>query len=555
MTELLRRGGHYIGYNPMPKFQNDKLFYQDDEKVVVLDGVVFNSRELMKKLDVNDWPGAFERLYKDDGRLFMDKLRGSFCGVVIDKRKDCVIAFSNHSGERALYYYNDKSRGHIIGSHVNFIEDVFLNSGLRLSMNRDSVYEILSNGSCLGNKTPFNGVHRITAGKCAILRSGREAEEGFYHLFKNTPERDIPLDEAIDEGNRLFRQAIKRIYGKNEEYGYKSECDLSGGLDSRMATWVAHDMGYDNVVNICYCVKGKIDHTTSRKIAHDLGNEYYFLAMDGNVQMDADRNVDLVGGQVYYGVGGGSIRALNAIDTSNIGLSVTGLLGELQNAYWVEGKKHTPPGYITPGARYSNYYPLAISDELKKPYDNYEQMNMYELSCNLFMSSALVRQQAVEVTSPFVDADYLDFVYRLPLKYRMHYKYITELMMKYYPEAAKYVWQTKGEPVETWYKHKTYIPRLLSKFTEWPTWRLNSLFRVMHVPFRFYRKGDMNPMDTWYYRNKAFREWMHSYAKKNMHYVKDAELRKRLAEMFRNGKTMDKLLVINMVAIHRRYIR
>lgn len=44
-------------YNPFPKFENDHLFYEDEEKIVLLDGVIFNNHELMEARGCKSWRG------------------------------------------------------------------------------------------------------------------------------------------------------------------------------------------------------------------------------------------------------------------------------------------------------------------------------------------------------------------------------------------------------------------------------------------------------------------------------------------------------------------
>lgn len=56
--------------------------------------------------------------------------------------------------------------------------------------------------------------------------------------------------------------------------------DLSGGLDSRMVSWVANDMGYKEQLNISYCKEGYYDEKISKEIAKYLNHEYIFKYLD-----------------------------------------------------------------------------------------------------------------------------------------------------------------------------------------------------------------------------------------------------------------------------------
>ena len=59
-------------------------------------------------------------------------------------------------------------------------------------------------------------------------------------------EKDIPVEDAIENLDIAFCNAITRLVKKNEEYGYKNLADLSGGLDSRVIVYTLKRLGFDN---------------------------------------------------------------------------------------------------------------------------------------------------------------------------------------------------------------------------------------------------------------------------------------------------------------------
>lgn len=537
-------------YNPLPKFENDHLFYEDEEKIVLLDGVVFNNHELMEVRGCGGWRETVDQMIREGPRTFQKELRGSFCGALLKKGSGDLVIFTNQSGEKTVYYARQEGL-FIAASHNNILTPILKKQGFPLEPDIQAHRELLCAAEILHGKTPFQGVFRLTAGKYLVEKEGN-CEEFRYHMFRNIPEHNLTLEECVEELDKRFRKAVDRIFGKNAEYGYQGECDLSGGLDSRMATWVAHDLGYRNILNVCYCQSGKIDHTTSRKIADDLGNEYFFLPMDGgDIMMDADEVVDKFGGQVTYIVCTGANRSLETIAEHNIGLCCTGLLGELHNAYWTEGSAHTPPRYT--GNRYSLVIPLQVPDAYGADYDNFEQMNLYEYSALLFLSSALVRQQVCEVTSPFIDVEYLDFAYRIPLKWRKDYHLTMTWMTKKYPQAARYVWQTKRMPVDTFYHGKKYLPKIADDICRLPVRLVNKIFRVLKLPIQFPYSSDMGPLNQWYQTSPRLRKFLDGYFQENLNRITDPQLREDVRKTFREGQTIDKLQAVNLLAVYKRY--
>lgn len=547
--KTLSFGGIQFMYHPMPKFEGDKLFYEDEEKILLLDGVIFNQRELMSDVS-GSWQFVVDGLYRNNPENFFSVLRGSFCGAVLEKASLRLTAFTNHSGEKTVYY-TVQNGIFIVASHNNILTEILRENHLPVQPDTAACRELIACGSILAGKTPFQQVRRVTAGKYVSICND-SAEETRYHIFRNVPEHTLSLDECIEELDKRFRKAVDRIFSKNKEYGYMGECDLSGGLDSRMVTWVAHDLGFQNIANVCYCQSGNIDHTTSRRIARDLGNEYVFLPMNGgDFLTEVDEVVDKFGGQVSYLICTGANRAMKELKNKNIFLCATGLLGELHNAYWVEGEKHTAPAYTA--LRYSSVIDYTVPAEYSVGYENYEQMNLYEFSALLFLSSSLVRQQQAEVTSPFIDVDYLEFAYRIPLQWRQNYGLTKAWMVSKYPKAASYVWQTKRMPVSYVYYNKIYWPKVAGDVRSFFVRCINKVGRTLHVPIQISQRTDMNPFDVWYRTNPALRKFVQSYYEEKLPLVKDADLRQILTETFTKGAARDKLQAVNLLAVYHRY--
>lgn len=537
-------------YSPLPKFENDHLFYEDGEKIVLLDGVIFNNHELMEARGCGSWRETVDQMIREDARTCQKELRGSFCGALLEKGSGDLVLFTNQSGEKTVYYARREGL-FVAASHNNILTPVLKNQGFPVEPDIQAHRELLTAATILHGGTPFQGVRRLNAGKY-LLAGEENCEELRYHMFHNIPEHQLTLEECVEELDKRFRKAVDRIFSKNKEYGYQGECDLSGGLDSRMATWVAHDLGYQNILNVCYSQSGTIDHRTSQQIAHDLKNEYFFLPLDGGeFLMDIDEMVDKFGGQVTYSIGTGSNQSMKQIAGHKIGMCCTGLLGELHNAYWTENSVHTPPNYIS--IRYSHIIPLQIPKEYSSEYENFEQMNLYEHSNLLYLSSAFIRQQNYEVTSPFIDVDYLEYAYRIPLKWRKNYHLTMTWMTQIYPAAAKYIWQSKRMPVDKFYHHQVYIPKLAADVRRFILRCVNKAGRTFHLPMQFALNDEMNPVDQWYRTNRRLREFLDGYYQENIQRIADPQLQEDVRKTFEQGGAADKLQAVNLLAVYKRY--
>lgn len=81
--------------NLITKFENDKIFNENDDYIVILDGVVTNKKELEAKYLQDNWFETVIKLYENDGEKFFSSLRGSFAGALYIKKADKWIIFSD----------------------------------------------------------------------------------------------------------------------------------------------------------------------------------------------------------------------------------------------------------------------------------------------------------------------------------------------------------------------------------------------------------------------------------------------------------------------------
>ena len=73
------------------KFENDKVYHEDNNYILILDGIILNKADLINSL-TQDWPSFLISLYQENGNEFFTKLSGSYVGLLINKRKsECIV--------------------------------------------------------------------------------------------------------------------------------------------------------------------------------------------------------------------------------------------------------------------------------------------------------------------------------------------------------------------------------------------------------------------------------------------------------------------------------
>ncbi len=122
---------YFVSYDFGSKFIEDKICVNNDNFIIVLDGVIFNCAELKQKYS-SDWDVTIEKMYLEYGDTFFNEFRGSFCGVLYNKKTKKWIIYSDHIGSKHVYYavFNDYV---VISSNIAKLYDFFKINNIQYS--------------------------------------------------------------------------------------------------------------------------------------------------------------------------------------------------------------------------------------------------------------------------------------------------------------------------------------------------------------------------------------------------------------------------------------
>lgn len=126
-------------------------------------------------------------------------------------------------------------------------------------------------------------------------------------------------------------------------------------------------------------------------------------------------------------------------------------------------------------------------------------------------------------------------------------------MLSKYPQAAKYIWQTKRMPVDKSFYHKLYIPKVVDDVVRLPVRLVNKFARTFHLPVQLTFTTDMNPIDQWYRTNSKLRDYLEEYYQGNINRITDDDLRAVVKTTFEKGGGRDKIQAVNLLAVYKRY--
>ena len=555
-------GDHFIlERRVVDKFMNDRVFLDNPEVVILVEGVVLNNWQLMAKYAAGDWAQCVHSMYLQNGEAFFNEFRGSFSGVLYDKHTDKWLIYTDHVGDKQVFY-TETPDGYLFGSEIGFLVDARKKNGLPVSVDETGCYMSLTHGFCIDDKTLVKEVHKLIAGHYYRL-----TPEGLsvcrYHRFDNTPDEQLTEKEAIEGIDRLFRNAVKLQFDKDREYGYRHLACLSGGLDSRMTVWVAHQMGYTDQLNITFSQSGYLDFSVAQQIAIDLHHDWLFKPLDGGDCIDMIDDVTPItyGSANFFGLAHGKSME-DLINYEPFGIIHTGQIGDAIIGTFFK-KNEFNPEYQLGQSAYSVELIERLSDyRIQEDYGNEEIFCLYTRAFTGADQGLLTFQENSESCSPFLDVDFLEYCYKIPLNLRFGHKIYFDWVLQKYPMAADYVWEHTGKRIKAFENKELKYIRIAGKKIpvpgnpEFPRWLKGFFLRRLGLRKKGQKpktivlasKHNMNPIDYWYQTNPHIKEFMDHYWVENQHMIPEGQIKDDMTHLYKDCVLYDKLQCLSVLS-------
>ena len=515
------------------RFQHDHLMVDTGTETVVVDGLILNQKELYEQYQTDDFFQLVLKMRQSDEDTFFKGFRGPFTGLFFDKDTGNAVVFTNQTGDSAVFYFlSDNIQ--IFSSNFSILLNYLKENQIAVSLDEKASHWMLTFGYLIDDATFANEIKRLRAGKALYLENGVWKEKR-YHKFCSK-DLQITEDEAITKIDKLFRQAVKRCFDKDLEYGYKRHlADMSAGMDSRMVNCVAKAIGYVPITNISYSQTGSEEEVLSKKAAALFGNEMFFSALDAHeFVFDIDELLrGNFGTYLYTGITGGA-RLLASLDFSGFGAEQTGQLGDIAIGTFVK----TDDNAVNPDAvRLSHKLPLQF-DPNPEQFENLDLYSLYTRGFMGAMSSWFIRKHYTFALSPFIDVDFMEYCYSLPVAMRRGHNLYWKWVKKYYPEALQV--PTSRKPVPA-------VLKLYRKGLK--AWR-KVFFKIGLAKSRVRSDSSMNPYEYWYDTDPKMRAFFDGYYQENIGFIKGNErLAKDVETLFNSTVVLEKIMALTVLGM------
>ena len=221
-----------------------------------------------------------EKLYRDEGIEFLNKLDGNFSVALYDKELEKLYLARDRVGVNPLYF-SHTGNGFIFGTRVR---DFSLVKGFKLTINPNALGHYLQYGYILQPNSIFNNCYKLNAGEYLTLdiKSNKITHQEYWSLEDCYQKKNFSISEkdTIHRANELLNQSVETSCYK-KPFGVS----LSGGYDSSTLVAIAQRQSSQKIDTFTIgFYENKINEAPYAKaIAKHLGtnhHEHYFSAED-----------------------------------------------------------------------------------------------------------------------------------------------------------------------------------------------------------------------------------------------------------------------------------
>lgn len=385
----------------------------------------------------------------------LKSVRGVFC---LARYKNDIMTVldlcADKLGVRPVYYWTDGCFV-VFSTVLRVLEKITLIPKIG---NEIALSEIIAFGFPLGNRTKYENIKLLRESE--IIRFSLDCVKVFtYWRWDKIKQRNIPLKEATSEAYRVFQEAIKiRLHDDTNVLAF-----LSGGMDSRAIVGVLIDFGVD-VQAFNFSPSNSQDQVFASRFAEKIGCQLNFLPRDNDLPLgfrlqlarlvkelvQEGKMVSSRPHALWSGDGGSVSLGCVYLDEKIVQMFRSGNMLDAIEMYRKKNrhclplramKSHEKELMSTlldrvimkeldllecsdPGQ--SLFLFLMYNDQRRHLYDFYEDINFHNLEYQL----------------PFFDSLLLEFVFSLPLDYRLNHQFYTEWFNEFSHSVRDVPWQT-----------------------------------------------------------------------------------------------------------------
>jgi asparagine synthase (glutamine-hydrolysing) len=368
------------------------------------------------------------RLFEEKGYSFLKYLNGWFHGILVDLKRNTIVLFNDRFGMQRLYSYEDGDT-FLFASEAKAI--LAIRRELR-SLDSRGVGEFLTCSCVLENRSLFQNLFALAGGSFLTFNHARLQKKDYY--FKPEEWEGQPLlqkEEVYGRIKEVFVPALSRCLNSKLPIGIS----LTGGLDTRLI------MAYleEPLKKIpCYTFSGmhreSYDVKIARRVAAACGYRYEILSLGKDFLLSypklSEKAVYVSDG--CLGAGGAYELYFNRLARQLADVRITGNYGS-ETFRGVRQLVASRPHRQLIHPDYSKYITQAMAtfNDIHRCHDL--SYGIFRQAPWLGYGRMAVEQSQVIVRTPFMDNEFLGFMYRVPQSLRADSDLELHLIEQGYP--------------------------------------------------------------------------------------------------------------------------
>ncbi len=259
---------------------------------VVFNGAIYNFRALRGELEEKGYRFCSQTDtevliygYREWGfdRL-VSKMQGMFAVGLWDERRKTLFLVRDRLGVKPLAFASN-------GDEISFASTVraLKAAGDGGDLNENGIAEYLEFGFLTDEQAIYKNIEKVAAGEIIEWRGGEIEKRKYWDLPPVAPDGKMSFDEAVEETERLFLQAVEKRLQADVPIGAL----LSGGIDSSLVCWAIGKLGGDVTAFTVGTPNDASDETgIAAQTAELLGIKHQILEFSSENPPDIDELVE-----------------------------------------------------------------------------------------------------------------------------------------------------------------------------------------------------------------------------------------------------------------------
>ncbi|MDR1793223.1 MAG: hypothetical protein LBR36_07290 [Bacteroidales bacterium] len=521
----------YAEQTTAKRFIDEKLWLNTDDYFIVIEGVITNLELLCKRYNTKDYQALILKMSKQE--KFFNEFTGNFAGYIFLKQQNKHILFNNHAASKKVFYFHNKNIA-VFSTDLFTISQKLNDLGISKTLDIEASYFLLTSGFMHENLTLIEEVKQLRAGEYLIFENYQIKTDFYFHLnnIEQTQDNANTIIENLDE---KFKNAVSLEFQQDTDNNYTSASTLSGGLDSRMTTLIAHKNYFRNIECICFCEKKYADEIIALQIAKSYNLKIQTYTLTPNSLTAIDDVIKVNDGLAIYSGAGHAFEALQNFNLNNIGFLHTGMIGDAVMGSFLKNEYETNP-LPSDGGDSQTLLPKVeyIFQKYIKNYKNIETYKFYNRATLRANSGFLYFDLAGESASPFLEPDFMIYAFSIPPKMRYKERIYIDWIKKKHPDIAQFVWENQGgKPtnnalLKNYYRYKRAI--------------------IKRLPIPSMWKNGMSPEQLWFDSTPEVKKILNDYFEENIYRIENyPELQKDSMFLYKIGNVTEKTQVLTLL--------